>query len=33
MNIRSNDQGKTIIEGNERVVNARLEDASFLEKR
>ncbi|MBF97199.1 MAG: Glycine--tRNA ligase beta subunit [Alphaproteobacteria bacterium MarineAlpha9_Bin4] len=32
-NIKSNDKGKVIIEGNQRVVNARLEDASFFWKR
>ena len=31
-NNRSSDNGKTIIEGNQRVVNARLEDALFFWK-
>ena len=29
-NIRPSDKGKVLIEGNERVINARLEDASFF---
>ena len=32
-NNRSSDNGKTIIEGNQRVVNARLEDALFFWER
>ena len=29
-NIKSNDKGKSIVEGNQRVINARLEDAVFF---
>ena len=32
-NIYSKDKGKKIVEGNERVVNARLEDAAFFWKK
>ena len=31
-NIKSNDRGKILIEGNQRVINARLEDAVFSGK-
>ena len=32
-NIKSNDRGKILIEGNQRVINARLEDAVFFWER